>query len=196
MTNNTNYKTNETNGSQPTGYMPQNETVEDDRFEAEEAREAETESREFENTDAEDLDVTAIDMTDLDVTDLDQAGDSKNESNGGNASEADTAECSESTASKEQLKIIISVRQQGGTIGIAAPHTDPYIENFPNAASWQLGGYVPAVIDRARARWAEQPKNPEYERPAPPPRKKNQKAVAKTENSGPEVTEQQTLSLF
>ena len=60
---------------------------------------------------------------------------------------------------------------------------------------------VPAVVERARARWGDVPKHPAYARPAPPPRRRNRGGQGAAQEASTETAEetqaqQQTLRLF
>ena len=55
------------------------------------------------------------------------------------------------------------------------PSSDPHIENFDDADLTGLAQEVPAVAERATARWEETPKHPAYERPAPPAQIRNRR---------------------
>ena len=75
----------------------------------------------------------------------------------------------------------------------------PHIETF---GTWRdrVDDGVPAVIERARARWEETPKHPAYERPAPPARRRGRRQQGTAQDATAETqeaeTQQQTLRLF
>ena len=49
------------------------------------------------------------------------------------------------------------------------PSSDPHIESFDGADLSGLTQEVPTVIERARAKWEDEPKYPAHERPLPLP---------------------------
>ena len=83
------------------------------------------------------------------------------------------------------------------------PSADPHIETFDDHDLTGLAQEVPAVTERARARWEETPKHPAYERPAPPPKRRNRRQQGAAQNATTADAEtqeaeaqQQTLRLF
>ena len=75
----------------------------------------------------------------------------------------------------EDLKVVVSIKEGRAIIGVHRPSSDPYIESFDDPVLSGLTQEVSAVIERARARWEHTPKNPAYERPAPPARRQNRR---------------------
>lgn len=86
----------------------------------------------------------------------------------------------------EEVKVVIQLKQGRCTIAVQEGDHDPVMEVVPAAASVAAVdpalatvpaalsvdsalAAVPAVLERARARWVQNPKNPAYKRPAPPP---------------------------
>ncbi len=117
------------------------------------------------------------------------------------ADEPDVADDGEQSASPEELKVVVSVKGGRATIGVQQPSADPHIESFDAPDLAELTQQVPAVVERARARWEETPKYPAYERPASPARSQRQRQQATAEASPDEGgTEQppqpETLRLF
>ena len=108
----------------------------------------------------------------------------------------------EETDSSDNLKIVVSIKGGRATIGVQRPSADPHIETFDDPDLSGLAQEVPAVTERARARWEETPKHPAYERPAPPPKRRNrrQQGTAQAANAEGETAQeeqqQQTLRLF
>ena len=94
----------------------------------------------------------------------DTAGDTEaavadeEDSNKETAQEAQGSDDAEDQAGPpEDLKVIVSVKGGRATIGVQRPSADPHIESFDD---WDLSGLtheVPAVIERARAKWEDQP---------------------------------------
>ncbi len=131
-----------------------------------------------------------------------QDADKEGEQDGqdaGDAGEAGEAEA-EATPSDE-LKVVVSMKGDRATIGVQQPSSDPHIESFDTNALSELGQEVAAVIERARAKWEDNPKHPAYERPAPPAKRRNNRRQqgaaqdAATESQEAD-TQQQTLRLF
>ena len=106
----------------------------------------------------------------------------------------------EQAAPPEELKVVVSIRGDRATIGVQRPSADPHIETFDDADLSELTQDVPAVVERARARWDEAPKYPAYERPAPPARRRNRRGQRATQDATAsaeeEQAQQQTLRLF
>jgi hypothetical protein len=104
------------------------------------------------------------------------------------------------TEPTEELKVVVSIRGDRATIGVQQPSADPHIESFDDSDLPGLTQEVPAVIDRARAKWEETPKHPAHERPAPTPRGRNRRgqaaAQAETAEGGAEQQQPETLRLF
>ena len=103
-------------------------------------------------------------------------------------------------ASTDDLKVVVSIKGGRATIGVQRPSADPHIETFDDVDLPGLAQEVPAVTERARARWEDAPKHPAYERPAPPARRRNrrQQGAAEASNAEGEAEQeqQQTLRLF
>ena len=100
-----------------------------------------------------------------------------------------------------ELKVVVSVRGGRATVGVQRPSADPHIEIFDGLELLDLAQQVPAVVERARARWEESPQHPAYERPAPPARQRNrrQQAAAPPDDAEAREAEQpqaETLRLF
>ena len=75
----------------------------------------------------------------------------------------------------EDLKVVVSLKGGRATIGVQRPSSDPHIESFDDADLSRLTGEVPAVIERARARWEDEPKHPAHARPAPTARRQSRR---------------------
>ena len=104
------------------------------------------------------------------------------------------------TEAPEDLKLVVSIRDGRATIGVQRPSSDPHVETADDSNLLTLVGEIPAVIERAKARWEESPKHPTYERPAPPAgrRSRRRQGTAQASNAEGEGSEaqQQTLRLF
>ena len=111
---------------------------------------------------------------------------------------ADDAEAQD--GAPEALKVVVSIKGGRATIGVQQPSSDPHIESFDDLDASGLAREVPAVIERARAKWEDEPKHPAHERPAPPARRRNRReqGAAQAGNAEGEAEQQQpeTLRLF
>ena len=115
--------------------------------------------------------------------------------------DADEEAAGEKTEASEDLKVVVSIKGGRATIGVQQPSSDPHIETFDDLDVSGLTQEVPAVVERARARWEDAPKHPAYARPAPPARRRNRRGQegaqeASTETSEETQAQQQTLRLF
>ena len=128
------------------------------------------------------------------VEDEDPEGETEQDSEGPDDAEAQAA------APPEELKIVVSIRGDRATIGVQQPSSDPYIESFDDLDLTGLAQEVPAVIERAKARWEDEPRCPAHERPAPPARRRTRReqGQAPTPTAEGEADQQQpeTLRLF
>ena len=107
----------------------------------------------------------------------------------------------EQAGQPEDLKVVVSVKGGRATIGVQKPSSDPHIESFDDGDLAGLTQEVSAVIERARARWEDEPKHPAHERPAPPARRRNRReqGTAQAGTAEGEAEQQQqpeTLRLF
>ena len=111
---------------------------------------------------------------------------------------ADDAEAQD--GGPEDLKVVMSIKGGRATIGVQQPSSDPHIETFDDSDLSGLTQEVPAVIERARAKWEEEPKYPAHERPAPPARRRNRReqgtAQAGTAEGEADQQQPETLRLF
>ena len=100
----------------------------------------------------------------------------------------------------EDLKIVVSIKGGRATIGVQRPSSDPHIESFDDPDLSGLTREVSAVVERARARWEDEPKHPAHERPAPParrrPRRHQGAAQAGAAEEGTAQQQPETLRLF
>ena len=112
--------------------------------------------------------------------------------------DADDAE--EQAGSPEDLKVVVSIKGGRATIGVQRPSSDPHIESFDDPDLSGLTQEVPAVVERARAKWEAEPKHPAHKRPAPPARRRAQRgqAAAQTgaDEEGTDQQQPETLRLF
>ena len=85
------------------------------------------------------------------------------------------------TETTGELKVVLSAKGGRGIIGVQQPSADPHIESFDGLDLLGLALQVPQVVERARARWEEEPRYPAYEKPAPPARRQRQRRQAPVE---------------
>ena len=104
----------------------------------------------------------------------------------------------ENAGSPEDLKVVVSIKGGRATIGVQRPSSDPHIESFDDADLSGLTQEVSSVIERARAKWEDEPKHPAHERPAPPARRRNRREQGTAQATEGEAEQQQpeTLRLF
>ena len=141
---------------------------------------------------AEKANDTAAKVVEEQDTEREGAQDGQDTGDAGEAAEAETTP-------SDELKVVVSIKGGRAVIGVQQPSSDPHIESLDDVDESALAQEVPAVIERARARWEESPKHPAYERPAPPPRRRNRRGqeTAQAANAETETDQaQQTLRLF
>ena len=114
--------------------------------------------------------------------------------------DADEQATGEGTEASEDLKVVVSIKGGRATIGVQQPSSDPHIETFDDLDVSGLTQEVSAVVERAKAKWEDEPKYPAHERPAPPARRRNRRGqgTAQAEAAEGEAEQQQpeTLRLF
>ena len=137
--------------------------------------------------DAEDAEAEAV------VEEEDSSRDTGQEPRG-------SGDAGDQTGQPDELKVVVSVRGDRATIGVQQPSSDPHIESFDELDLSGLAGEVPAVIERARAKWEDEPRHPAHERPAPPARRRTRREQAPAQVPAAEGEEDQqqpeTLRLF
>ena len=106
----------------------------------------------------------------------------------------------EEAASPEELKVVVSIKGSRATIGVQRTSSDPHIESFDDPDLSGLAQEVPAVVERAKARWEEEPRYPAHVRPAPPVRRRARREQgpeqASTAGEGADQQQPGTLRLF
>ena len=128
--------------------------------------------------------------------------DSKNEteqdSQGSEVAKDQTAEGEASPT--EDLKVVVSIKGSRATIGVQRPSSDPHIEAFDDPDLSRLTHEVLAVVERARARWEDEPKHPAHTRPAAstPRRSRREQGSGQTstEEGGGDQQQPEALRLF
>ena len=106
----------------------------------------------------------------------------------------------EQAAPSEDLKVVVSIKGGRATIGVQRTSSDPHIESFDDHDLSGLAQEALAVVERARARWEDEPRYPAHERPAPPARRRARReqaaAQASTAEGGADQQQPETLRLF
>ena len=114
--------------------------------------------------------------------------------------DSNDAAAGEQDAPLEDLKIVVSIKAGMATIGVQQPSSDPHIEMFNDGDLTSLTQETLAVVERARARWEDNPKHPAHVRPDPPTGRRNRRGqgAAQDATGSAEETQaqQQTLRLF
>ena len=106
----------------------------------------------------------------------------------------------EQTGAPEELKVVLSIKGDRATIGVQRPSADPHIESFDDPDLSGLAQEVPAVVERAKARWEAEPRYPAHVRPAPPARRRPRRGQGADQDSNAEgegdQQQPETLRLF
>ena len=106
----------------------------------------------------------------------------------------------EQAGQPDELKVVVSIKGGRATIGVQRPSSDPHIESFDDLDLSGLAREVPAVVEKAKARWEEEPRYPAYERPAPPARRQRRREQgseqASTGEGDADQQQPETLRLF
>ena len=114
-----------------------------------------------------------------------QDADEETAQGGQGSGDAGEQAAGDETGSSEDLKVVVSVKGGRATIGVQRPSSDPHIESFDDPDLSGLTQELSAVIERARARWEDEPKHPAHERPAPPARRRNRREQVDGAGRGP-----------
>ena len=104
----------------------------------------------------------------------------------------------EQAAPPEDLKVVVSIKDGRATIGVQQTSSDPHIETFDDPDLSGLTQEALAVVERARARWKDEPRYPAHVRPAPLARRRNRReqAPAQAGAAEGEAEQPETLRLF
>ena len=84
----------------------------------------------------------------------------------------------------EDLKVVVSIKGGRATIGVQRTSSDPHIESFDDHDLSGLTQEVSAVIERARAKWEDEPRYPAHARPAPPARRRPRRGQGSAQAEG------------
>ena len=74
-------------------------------------------------------------------------------------------------AEPAEMKIVLHVRNGRANAGVWRPGADPHLEVFLETDPDVLLSELPGVVERAQARWAENPMRPKYSPPKTPRKK-------------------------
>ena len=114
--------------------------------------------------------------------------------------DAEERAAADNTDPPEELKVVLSIRGGRAIIGMQRPSADPHIESFDGLDLSGLAEELPAVAERAKSRWEEEPRHPAHQRPAPPARRRNRREQTPEQDAAAEGEEEQqqpeTLRLF
>ena len=107
----------------------------------------------------------------------------------------------EQAGSPEDLKVVVSIKGGRATIGVQRTSSDPHIETFADPDLPGLAQEVVPVIERARAKWEDEPKYPAHARPAPPARRRPRSGqgspqAGAAEGGADDQQQPETLRLF
>ena len=73
-----------------------------------------------------------------------------------------------------ELKIVLHLREGRVSAGVWQPGADAHLETFMETDMSILVAEIPGLLERAQARWNENPLRPKYQPPKKTPTKKNQ----------------------
>ena len=111
----------------------------------------------------------------------------------------DSDDAGEQAGPPEDLKVVVSIKEGRAIIGVQRPSSDPHIETFDDRDLAELTLEVLPVIERARAKWEDEPKYPAHERPATPAKRRAQRGQAAAQagaSEGGADQQPETLRLF
>ena len=89
-------------------------------------------------------------------------------------------------AETEELKVVLHVRNGRANAGVWRPGADPHLEVFLETGVDVLLSELPGLIERAQARWAENPMRPKYNPPKTPRKKPKPNQTRKPAGQQPE----------
>ena len=139
------------------------------------------------------------DDTSAAVVEEDSKGSAEKDAQGP-ADAGDKPDAETQTEAGEELKVVVSIKGVKAVIGVQQPSSDPHFETFDDTNLSELAHQVPAVTERAGARWEETPKHPAYVRPTLPARRRNRRRQGAAQASNAEGTAEpeqpQTPRLF
>ena len=105
-----------------------------------------------------------------------KAGNGETEQDAQDAADAgDKPDAETETGAEGDLKVVVSIKGGRAVIGVQQPSSDPHIESFEDPDLSGLAQEVPAVVERARAKWEDTPKHPAHVKPAPPAKRRSRR---------------------
>ena len=127
---------------------------------------------------------SAVEPTDAEAEDQDTKNNTGQDKEDSDAAERQAR--GDETGHPEELKVVMSIKGDGATIGVQRPSSDPHIESFDDPDLTGLAGELLAVLERARAGWEDSPRYPAYARPAPPTRRRSRREEGSAQDSAAE----------
>ncbi len=92
-------------------------------------------------------------------------------------------EAEENAGPQEELKVVVSIEGGRATIGVQRPSSDPHIETFDDGDLAGLTQETLAVVERARAKWEDEPRHPAHEKPALPARRRGRRGQGSVQDA-------------
>jgi hypothetical protein len=96
----------------------------------------------------------------------------------------------------EALKIVITLKDGRGSIGVQRAGCDPFLLPLPDASLANTIARLPDALVEADARWRAQRQYPKYTRPAPPPRPPTPARAIRVTPARPAASSLQQPSMF
>ena len=113
------------------------------------------------------------DSTPEDAQDNSKSGEVQDNEETGEIEETGEKETNESdTVDTGELKIVLHLREGRTSAGVWQPGADVHLETFMETDMSILVAELPGLLERAQARWNENPLRPKYEPPKKTPTKK------------------------
>ncbi|MCK4299479.1 MAG: hypothetical protein KAX80_08095 [Planctomycetes bacterium] len=92
----------------------------------------------------------------------------------------------------EEIKVVIILKDNRGSIGVQAPDCDPALEVFEGSLQAALER-VPGLTEEALSRWAETPRYPKCESPLPSQKQPPESVRSARQPSAPREGAMQSL---
>ena len=91
-----------------------------------------------------------------------------------------------------EIKVVISLKDGGGSIGIQAPDCDPVFTTLEGNLEVALGR-VPELVQQAQEKWAESARYPKADVPKPPPQPQPSRTQSPRGQASPAQTPQPSM---
>ena len=88
-----------------------------------------------------------------------------------------------------EIKVVISVKDSRGSIGLQSPDCDPIFTTLEGDLETALAR-VPELVQQAQERWAESARYPKADVPKPPPPPEPSQTVPRSQPSRPQSPQQ------